>query len=135
MADPSFLGKVLDLDKGWPDDWAEKTFLWVIGESVMEPLRVVFLGGATGPSAFGGNGGLADSSIAWKRTVQEKNRLLGGLQPVSAKTLALRMWVLLLGCLWYMSSQARQNTWSLHSLHRTMAVAVPQRSHVRAGAA
>ena len=46
-------------------------------------------------------------------------------------TLFTFLWcVLLFGCLWYISSHAKQNTWSVHWTHRTMAVAVPHKSQV-----
>jgi hypothetical protein len=49
---------------------------------------------------------------------------IGGLHQ-----LAFLWCVLLFGCLWYMSSQARQNTWSEHTWHLTIAVEVPHKSH------
>ena len=40
----------------------------------------------------------------------------------------------LFGCLWYMSSQARQNSCPEQAWHRTRALEVPHRSHISTSA-
>ena len=92
----------------------------------MEP-AAFRLGGATGPtgapntSPFGGSGG--------RRMGLEALFAAGATEPIAFLACLHRF-----GCLWYMSSQARQKVWLEHSRQRTMASEVPHRSHVLATA-
>jgi hypothetical protein len=118
--DPTFLGSVLDLDiMGCSLIMVGRL---VRGESGADPFLIkFFLGGATGPlapdSPLGGNGGRIGPPEA-----------ATPVAPV-VSPMAFLACVLLLGCLWYMSSQARQNIWSEHEPQRTKAAEVPHKSH------
>ena len=153
LDDTIFRGSVLDLLVPFkPFVPLARNELWLddvlpIGESGIEPFLTLFRGGAIGPdwSAFGGRGGREEdtcSSIAYQMNYDNimgkwhRHRLYIVIKKIATRKkkgeawLTFLWWTLLFGCLWYMSSHAKQNTWSVHCLQRTIAVAVPHKSQV-----
>jgi hypothetical protein len=151
FSDVIFLGSVLDLLIPFKlfdpllrkDAWLDAV-LPTPGESGIEPFLNPFLGGAIGPpwSPFGGRGGREDDTCSssacrnkvYNGVVNEQKQIFYIDSSTHDITFIFKLtflWCMLrFGCLWYISSHAKQNTWSVHCLQRTMAVAVPHKSHV-----